>query len=147
MWGAVCDHPLLWDVAGVAVTGAVKWFTNWNSMKRAQNRKQSPGGVWEWCKVCTLSTAIIHLLCLGEVKLCCAMCRMKKHFTKAATQLKQHNNRNYTGQQRGISGSGDVCGIASTRPWRVVMNWTKGTESVSWKNNWNAGEKTARRLK
>ena len=55
------------------------------------------------------------------------LCRVpnEKNSTKAVTQL-NNSSRDHTGQQRDISGGGNACGIASTRPWRVVvMNWTK----------------------
>ena len=50
--------------------------------------------LWEVMEdMCALSTTItIH--CLGEVKLCCAMGRMKKHSTKAVTQL-NNNSRDH----------------------------------------------------
>ena len=127
VWGEVCGHPLLWGVVGVTVTGAVKWSTNKNSMKRAPNKNHSLEGVrvgGGTRYLCPLPNNNPHNLLLWSKTMLCHG-QNEKTLHKGRTTVK-NNSRYHTGQQMGFSGSGDVCRIASTRLWGVaMMNWTK----------------------
>ena len=89
VWGAICGHSLFWDVACVIVTDAVKWFTNRNSIKRAQNRNHFPEGVLvggDARYVYPLHSNNPPPLPWWSKTMLCRVPN-EKHFTKAVTKL------------------------------------------------------------
>ena len=128
------------------------WQVQWNDSQtgtpwKGHKTENNPLRACGRCKICALSTAIILLLCLGEVKLCWAVCWMKKNSTKAVTQLTTTTET--TQGNKGVSLEMEMCVELLQKDheeWRWWIELNKRNREGVKENNWNEGG-TARRLK